>query len=78
MLYEVLQERLGWNMPYCRILSQHDNGIPFLVSLLKCPIRTLAEKSEEILMKLCDEDENIIQGAKVNWFTPLTDKIIQG
>ncbi|KAL2453405.1 U-box domain-containing protein 43 [Abeliophyllum distichum] len=78
LLYEVLQERSGWNVPYCRILSQQCNAIPFLVSLLKSPIRALAEKSEEILTKLCDEDENVIQCAKVNYFTPLIDRVIHG
>ncbi|KAL2530370.1 U-box domain-containing protein 43-like [Forsythia ovata] len=78
LLYEVLQERSGWNVPYCRILSQQCNAILFLVSLLKSPIRALAEKSEEILTKLCDEDENVIQCAKVNCFTPLIDRVIHG
>ncbi|KAL2530756.1 U-box domain-containing protein 43 [Forsythia ovata] len=78
LLYEVLQERSGRNVPYCRILSQQCNAILFLVSLLKSPIRALAEKSEEILTKLCDEDENVIQCAKVNCFTPLIDRVIHG
>ncbi|KAH7859163.1 hypothetical protein Vadar_032353 [Vaccinium darrowii] len=43
------------------------------------PDRTSTEKAEEILMKLCDEDEeNIVRAAEADWFQPLISCIIQG
>ncbi|GFQ07359.1 U-box domain-containing protein 44 [Phtheirospermum japonicum] len=79
LLYKVLLDRSGWNTPYCRMLSQQPDAIPGLVSLLKKSVNeTSAKIAEEILVKLCEVDENIIQAAKVNWFRPLIDKVIQG
>ncbi|KAL3634494.1 hypothetical protein CASFOL_021548 [Castilleja foliolosa] len=79
LLYEVLLNRSGWNAPYCRMLSQQPNAIPLLVSLLKKSVDVTSTKiTEEILVKLCEVDENVILAAKVNWFRPLIDKMIQG
>ncbi|XP_031113853.1 U-box domain-containing protein 43-like isoform X2 [Ipomoea triloba] len=79
LLYEVLQDRPGWNMSYCAKLSQQCNTIRSLVSLLKREVGVSVEKAEEILLNLCDEDEeNIIKAAKEGWYKPLVDKIIQG
>ncbi|XP_073139097.1 U-box domain-containing protein 44-like isoform X2 [Henckelia pumila] len=78
LLYEVLLDRSGWNMSYCRMLSNNCDVIHLLVSLLKNPIDEITKTVEEILVKLCDADENVIQAAKVNWFRPLVDKVVQG
>lgn len=78
-MYEVLLDRSGWNTSYCRMLSQQNEGIPLLVSLLKNPVRETAKLAEEILLKLCDMDENVvIRAAKINCFRPLIDKVVQG
>ncbi|KAK6146012.1 hypothetical protein DH2020_019881 [Rehmannia glutinosa] len=78
LLHEVLHDRSGWNALYCMMLSQQCDAIPLLVSLLKSQVDETAKIAEEFLAKLCDVDENIIQAAKVNWFRPLIDKVIQG
>lgn len=76
LLYEVLLDRSGWNAPYCMVLAQQSDAIPILVSLLRN--HESANIAEEILLKLCEADENVIKAAKVNWFKPLIDKVIQG
>ncbi|PIM98660.1 Ubiquitin--protein ligase [Handroanthus impetiginosus] len=78
LLYEVLIDRSNWNTLYCRKLSEQCDAIPLLVFLVKNPVHETAKIAEEILVKLCETDENIIQAAKVNWFRPLVDKVIQG
>ncbi|KAL3506019.1 hypothetical protein ACH5RR_031401 [Cinchona calisaya] len=79
LLYEVLHDASGWNTAYCNNLSQQQNAIIFLVELLKSPMREISEKVEEIVMKLCNEDEeNIRKAAEVNWYKPLIDKINEG
>ncbi|KAL7081166.1 hypothetical protein ACP275_14G022400 [Erythranthe tilingii] len=80
LLYEVLRDRSGWNEGFCNTLSQQNESIAFLVYLVKNPVHETAAKklAEEILMKLCEVDENVIQAAKVNYFRPLIDKVIQG
>uniref|UniRef100_A0A5B7BY18 RING-type E3 ubiquitin transferase n=1 Tax=Davidia involucrata TaxID=16924 RepID=A0A5B7BY18_DAVIN len=79
LLYELLQERSGWNASVCRKFSQQCSAILFLVTLLNGSVRDSADKAKEILLKLCDEDEeNIIRAAKAGWYKPLIDQIIQG
>lgn len=78
LLYEVLLDRSGWNISYCRMVSKNCDVIHLLVSLLKHPIDEITKTVEEILVKLCDADENVIRAAKVNWFRPLVDKVVQG
>lgn len=79
LLYELLQDKSGWNVTFCRKLSQTSGAILFLVTLLKGPVRKSAEKAEQILMKLCEEDEeNIFRAARADWYKPLIDRIIQG
>lgn len=78
LLYEVLLDRSGWNSSYRKMISQQSDAIPLLVSLVKNPVHEGAKTAEEILIKLCEEDDNIIKAAKVNWFRPLIDKVIQG
>lgn len=75
LLYEVLLDRSSWNASYCKRLSQQcDAIIPLLVSLVK----NGSKIAEEILFELCEEDDNIIKAARVNWFRPLIDKVVQG
>lgn len=78
LLYEVLLDRSGWNASYRKILSQHCDAIPLLVSLNKNPVHEGTRIAEEILIKLCEEDDNVVKAAKVNWFGPLIHKVIQG
>lgn len=79
LLYELLQDKSGWNVSVCRKLSQTCSAILFLVTLLKGPVKESAEKAEKILMKLCDEDEeNISRAARADWYKPLIDRIIRG
>ncbi|KAG6394911.1 hypothetical protein SASPL_145502 [Salvia splendens] len=75
LLYEVLLDRSSWNTSCCKRLSQQcDEIIPLLVSVVK----NESKLAEEILLKLCEEDDNIIKAARVNWFRPLIDKVVQG
>lgn len=79
LLYELLQERSGWNVCVCRKLSQQSSAILFLVTLLKGPIRESAEIAERILMKLFEINEETIScAAKAGWYKPLIDRIVEG
>ncbi|XP_016456369.1 U-box domain-containing protein 43 [Nicotiana tabacum] len=79
LIYEVLQDRPGWNLAYCQMLSQQSNAILLLVSFLKSQAGPLAEKVEEILGKLCDEEEeNIVKAAREGWYGPLIDRLHHG
>lgn len=79
LLFELLQDRSGWNVNACRKLSQQCSGILFLVTLLKGPVRESAEYAEKILNKLFEiDEESIPRAAKSGWYQPLIDRIIQG
>ncbi|GAV57383.1 U-box domain-containing protein [Cephalotus follicularis] len=79
LLFELLQDRFGWNVSVCRKLSQQCSVIIFLVTLLKGPMKESAEYAEKILNKLFDVDEeNISSAAKSGWYKPLIDRIVQG
>lgn len=79
LLYELLQDRSGWNVSLCRKLSHHQNAISFLVSLRNVPVKESAEFSEKILMQLFDVDEgNISSAAKFGWYKPLVNRMVQG
>ncbi|ONI26449.1 hypothetical protein PRUPE_1G025700 [Prunus persica] len=80
LLYELLQDRSGWNLSVCRKLSQQCSTILFLVyTLLKGTVRESAEIAEKILMKLFDiDEENISCAAKSGWYKPLIDRIVHG
>ncbi|KAG6727152.1 hypothetical protein I3842_02G116000 [Carya illinoinensis] len=78
LLYELLQERSGWNVSVCRKLSQQCSAIIFLVTLLKGLQRESAQTAEKILMKLFEiDEENISRAAKAGWYKPLIDRIVQ-
>ncbi|XP_010274221.1 PREDICTED: U-box domain-containing protein 43-like [Nelumbo nucifera] len=79
LLFELLQDRSGWNTSVSRKLSQQSSAILFLVTLMKGSVEESADKAEKILLKLCDDDEdNIIRAAKADWFKPLVNFLIQG
>ncbi|KAF8388160.1 hypothetical protein HHK36_026826 [Tetracentron sinense] len=79
LLFELLQERSGWNVSMCRKLSQQNSAILFLVTLLKGTVRESAEKAEAILLKLCNlDEENIFRAARADWYKPLIDCLVQG
>lgn len=79
LLYVLFQDRSRWDAYVSRKLSYHRCAIHFLVTFLNSPDRRSTEKAEEILMKLCDEDEeNIVRAAEADWFQPLIGCIIRG
>ncbi|WCJ40394.1 U-box domain-containing protein 31 [Euphorbia peplus] len=79
LLYELLQERSGWNVSVCRKLSQQCSAILFLVTLLNSPVKESAIRAEKILTKLFEiDDENISRAAKSGWYRPLIVRIVQG
>lgn len=79
LLFELLQDGSGWNLSVSKKLTQQNSAILFLVALLKGPIKESAEKAEEILWKLChDDDENISRVAAANWYKPLITRLCQG
>ncbi|KAB2625500.1 U-box domain-containing protein 43-like [Pyrus ussuriensis x Pyrus communis] len=62
LLYELLQDRTGWNVSVCRKLSEQCSTILFLVyTLLKGNVRESAEIAEKILLNLFDIDELLIK-----------------
>ena len=79
LLYELLQDRSGWNVSLCRKLSHHRKAVCFLVSLGKGHVNESADIAQKILMELFDIDENnISSAAKFGWYKPLVDRMIQG
>ena len=79
LLYELLQDRSGWNVSVCRKLSQKSKAILFLVTLLKGSVQETAEIAEKILLKLLEiDEENISRAAASGWYKPLIDCIVQG
>ncbi|OWM87830.1 hypothetical protein CDL15_Pgr019414 [Punica granatum] len=79
LLYELLQDRSGWNVPTCRKLSEQSSAILFLVTLLRGSARESAEYAKKILNKLIEMDkENISRAARSGWYKPLIDCIVQG
>ncbi|XP_015158346.1 putative U-box domain-containing protein 42 isoform X2 [Solanum tuberosum] len=79
LIYEVLQDQSSWNLPYCQKLSQQSNSILLLVSFIKNQASPSAEKAEQILAKLCDEEEeNIVKVAREGWYGPLIDMLHHG
>lgn len=79
LLHELLQHRSGWNECFCQKLSENNNAVLCLVSLLKGPVNYSAEISEKILMKILEINEDcIIAVANFGWYRPLVDRMIQG
>ncbi|KAL5702147.1 hypothetical protein ACHQM5_027398 [Ranunculus cassubicifolius] len=75
LLFDLLQDRNGWNLCASRKLTEQRSAILFLVMLMNKKL----EKAERILLKLCnDDDKNVIEAAKANWYKPLIDRLVQG
>lgn len=76
LLFELLQDRSGWNIFTSKKLYEQSSAINFLVPLLETDF---AEKVEGILLNLCDDDdEKIIHAARAHWYRPLVSRLIQG
>ena len=79
LLYELLQDRSGWNKSFIKKLSEHPKALLYLVTLVKGPANNLVEVAEKILMELSEiDEENISSAAKFGWYKPLVDRLIQG
>ncbi|KAL2323766.1 hypothetical protein Fmac_028145 [Flemingia macrophylla] len=79
LLYELLQDRSGWNRSFCKKISEHPCAVSYLVALLKSPVSDTAAVSKKILVELFEIDEEIILvAAKFGWYKPLIDCMIQG
>ncbi|WJX17120.1 hypothetical protein P8452_07066 [Trifolium repens] len=79
LLYELLQDRSGWNRSFCKRLSEHPSAILYLVTILKEPISDSSGIAEKILMELFEiDEENVSCAAKFGWYKELVDRIIQG
>ncbi|KAM0943995.1 putative adaptor protein Cbl domain superfamily [Dioscorea sansibarensis] len=79
LLFEILHDSTRWNDSVCRKLKQHNSVVLFLVMLMKSTDRESAEKSEAILLKLCDDDDEIVsRAAAANWYMPLIDRLCKG
>ncbi|KAK7278386.1 hypothetical protein RJT34_23414 [Clitoria ternatea] len=79
MLYELLQERHGWNQCFCKKLSGNRTAICFLVTILKNSVNDSAEVAEKILMELFElNEETIITAANFGWYKPLVDRMLRG
>ncbi|KAK4773225.1 hypothetical protein SAY87_028244 [Trapa incisa] len=79
LLYELLQDRSGWNLCTCKKLSQQHGAILFLVTLLRGSVTESAEHAERILTKLLEVDEeNISRASHAGWYKPLVARILQG
>lgn len=60
-------------------LSQEGESILLLVTLSQNrEDMEAAHNAELILTQLCDKDQNVVEMAKANWFTPLMDRLGHG
>lgn len=72
-------ERPCWNVSYCRKLSQKYSAIKGLVKLRNRRVIESSDKAVEILMNLCEGDEQcIIKIAEAGWYEPLAKRTIEG
>ncbi|XP_050889820.1 uncharacterized protein LOC127095130 [Lathyrus oleraceus] len=79
LLYELLQDRSGWNKSFCKKLSEHPSTVNYLVTILNGPVSDSIETAEKILTELFETDEeNICCAAKFGWCKALVDRMIQG
>lgn len=75
LLYDLLQDCNGWNLSAYRKLSEECSAIfLYLVILMNKKV----EKAKTILLELCNDDDNVIQAAKCNWYEPLIVRLVQG
>lgn len=78
LLFELLHNGPKQNVSIYRKLSQEKSAILLLVTLLNGTVAESAEKAQAILEELCDNDDNIVQMAKANWYRPLIDRLYKG
>ncbi|XP_027363688.1 U-box domain-containing protein 44-like isoform X2 [Abrus precatorius] len=79
LLYELLQERSGWNKCFCKKLSENRTAVRFLITILKNTINDSAEVAEKILLELFEQNqETITTAANFGWYRPLVDCMIRG
>ncbi|KAI4317921.1 hypothetical protein L6164_025749 [Bauhinia variegata] len=79
LLYELMQDRSGWNVSLCRKLSHNGSAVRFLVSIIRGPVNESSEIAEKILKELFDVDEdNISSAAKFGWYKPLVNHLVRG
>lgn len=79
LLYELLQDRSGWNKSFCEKLSEHPSTVNYLVTILNGPVSDSIETAEKILTELFEiDEENICCAAKFGWYKALVDRMIQG
>ncbi|CAI0465656.1 unnamed protein product [Linum tenue] len=79
LLFELLQDRSGWNICALRKLSEQGSSIPSLVSLLNGIDQDSAVCADKILNQLFEiDEENLLHAAKAGWYKPLVDQIVQG
>ncbi|KAI5397387.1 hypothetical protein KIW84_063268 [Lathyrus oleraceus] len=68
LLYELLQDRSGWNKSFCEKLSEHPSTVNYLVTILNGPVSDSIGTAKKILMELFETDEeNICCAAKFGW-----------
>jgi hypothetical protein len=79
LLYELLQDRSGWNQCFCKKLSENHNAVLFLVTLVKDPDNNSAEVAQKILMELFEiNEDSLITAANCGWYKPLADRMVRG
>ncbi|XP_058724238.1 U-box domain-containing protein 44-like [Vicia villosa] len=79
LLYELLQDRSGWNRSFCKKISEHPSIVHYLVTILRGPVSDSTGIAEKILTKLFEiDEENISCAAKFGWYKALVDRMIQG
>lgn len=59
-------------------LTQETGSILLLVTALNGKDAEAVGLAKQILDQLCDEDQNIVEMAKANWFTPLIHRLSHG
>lgn len=79
LLYELLQDRSGWNRSFCKKLSEHPSIVHYLVTNLRGPVSDSTGTAEKILTELFEiDEENISCAAKFGWYKALVDRMIEG
>ncbi|KAI5076985.1 hypothetical protein GOP47_0009050 [Adiantum capillus-veneris] len=83
LLVELLQSSSGFMPSVAPLvlerLSQEGESIMLLVTLSQNrEDMEAAHNAELVLRKLCNKDENLVEMAKANWFTPLMERLCHG
>lgn len=79
LLLELLKDgELGKNSVVYTKLEQQRSAIFCLVTLTTGKDPEAAKSAHLVLTMLADDDKNVVQMAKVNWFSPLITRFHQG